>query len=292
MKKYSEKTPDWEDPRMKIIGLGESSIRKSYYPELQQRLHELEQTNAELLDAIEEIRQKEEELRQNYDELNYIQSALDLARKRLNFLNSLTFQDIQNSLFSLRGFLTLAKDTTSEEQVLSYLNQTLSPVQKIERVLRVAKQYQNLGIHPPKWQSVNEAYIFAVSHLDMSGYERNISLDNLEIFADALLEDAFFCMLENIKQHSKHATKYWFYYETKDNGVSLILEDNGTGIENDRKETIFERNSGVKEGVGLFLVREIFSITKISVCEKGKPGKGARFIINIPKEACHFNESM
>ncbi|NLL09292.1 MAG: hypothetical protein GX268_00050 [Methanomicrobiales archaeon] len=183
-------------------------------------------------------------------------------------------------------------DTTSEEQVLSYLNQTLSPVQKIERVLRVAKQYQNLGIHPPKWQSVNEAYIFAVSHLDMSGYERNISLDNLEIFADALLEDAFFCMLENIKQHSKHATKYWFYYETKDNGVSLILEDNGTGIENDRKETIFERNSGVKEGVGLFLVREIFSITRISVSEMGKPGKGARFIINIPKEACRFNENM
>lgn len=292
MKKYSEKTPDWEDQRMKIIGLGESSIRKSYYPELQQRLHELEQTNAELLDAIEEIRQKEEELRQNYDELNYIQSALDLARKRLNFLNSLTFQDIQNSLFSLRGFLTLAKDTTSEEQVLSYLNQTISPVQKIERVLRVAKQYQNLGIHPPKWQSVNEAYIFAVSHLDMSGYERNIALDNLEIFADALLEDAFFCMLENIKQHSKYATKYWFYYETKDNGVSLILEDNGTGIENDRKETIFERNSGVKEGVGLFLVREIFSITRISVCEKGKPGKGARFIIKVPKEACRFNENM
>ena len=292
MKKYSEKTPDWEDQRMKIIGLGESSIRKSYYPELQQRLHELEQTNAELLDAIEEIRQKEEELRQNYDELNYIQSALDLARKRLNFLNSLTFQDIQNSLFSLRGFLTLAKDTTSEEQVLSYLNQTISPVQKIERVLRVAKQYQNLGIHPPKWQSVNEAYIFAVSHLDMSGYERNIALDNLEIFADALLEDAFFCMLENIKQHSKYATKYWFYYETKENGVSLILEDNGTGIENDRKETIFERNSGVKEGVGLFLVREIFSITRISVCEKGKPGKGARFIIKVPKEACRFNENM
>ena len=83
MKKYSEKTPDWEDQRKKIIGLGESSIRKSYYPELQQRLHELEQTNAELLDAIEEIRQKEEELRQNYDELNNIQSALDLAKKEI-----------------------------------------------------------------------------------------------------------------------------------------------------------------------------------------------------------------
>ena len=104
MKKYSEKTPDWEDPRMKIIGLGESSIRKSYYPELQQRLHELEQTNAELLDAIEEIRQKEEELRQNYDELNYIQSALDLARKRLNLLNSSLSRIFKTHFFLYAGF--------------------------------------------------------------------------------------------------------------------------------------------------------------------------------------------
>ena len=85
---------------MKIIGLGESSIRKSYYPELQQRLHELEQTNADLLDAIEEIQQKEEELRENYDELRNIQSALDLARKKLNLLNSLTFQGYAKRLVS------------------------------------------------------------------------------------------------------------------------------------------------------------------------------------------------
>lgn len=291
MKKHSEKNPDWEDQRMKIIGLGESSIRKSYYPELQERLHELEQTNAELLDAIEEIKQKEEELRQNYDELRDIQSAFELARKKLNLLNSLTFQDVQNTLFSLRGYLTLAKETSSEEQVQMYLDQTLSPVQKIERVLLMAKHYQNMGIHPPKWQSVNEAYIFAVSHLDMSGYERDISLDGLEIFADPLLEDAFFYMLENIKHHSLHATKYWFYYETQGSEVSLILEDNGAGIKNSQKKMIFERNSGLMDSIGLFLVREILSITKITICESGKPGKGARFVITIPQGIYRINEN-
>ncbi len=33
---------DWEDKRDQIIGLGEHSLKKSYYPELQQRLRELE----------------------------------------------------------------------------------------------------------------------------------------------------------------------------------------------------------------------------------------------------------
>ncbi len=42
-------TDDWDSLRDKIIGLGESSIQKSYYPELQKRLGELERFRA-LLD--------------------------------------------------------------------------------------------------------------------------------------------------------------------------------------------------------------------------------------------------
>ncbi|HOJ95357.1 MAG TPA: hypothetical protein PK024_00745 [Methanospirillum sp.] len=248
MKEHSEENPDWDDQRMKIIGLGESSIRKSYYPELQQRLHELEKSNADLLDAIEEIQQKEEELRHNYEELRTIQSALDLARKKLNLLNSLTFQDIQNALFSLNGYLTLTKEAITQEPLQTYLEKSLSQMQKIERVLHIAKQYQNLGFHPPKWQNVMETYVFAVSHLDMSEYERSIFLEGLEVFADPLLEDAFFYLLENIKIHSGHATAYWFFYESSDNEVFLILEDNGKGIAWDQKNKIFERRTGITGG--------------------------------------------
>lgn len=42
MPKRSSTENDWDSLRQSIIGLGELSARKSYYPELQQRLHELE----------------------------------------------------------------------------------------------------------------------------------------------------------------------------------------------------------------------------------------------------------
>ncbi len=42
MRKPSEPDESWDTLRDKIIGLGEGSVRKSYYPELQQRLAELE----------------------------------------------------------------------------------------------------------------------------------------------------------------------------------------------------------------------------------------------------------
>jgi PAS domain S-box-containing protein len=48
--------------RESIIGLGERSIRKSYYPELQQRINELERANAELSNGIAEREKSERDL--------------------------------------------------------------------------------------------------------------------------------------------------------------------------------------------------------------------------------------
>ncbi|MCE5215086.1 MAG: PAS domain S-box protein [Methanobacterium sp.] len=51
---HSNHDDNWESIREKIIGLGEQSIRKSYYPELQDRLSELERFRA-LLDETNDI---------------------------------------------------------------------------------------------------------------------------------------------------------------------------------------------------------------------------------------------
>lgn len=46
---------DWDSLRKKVIGLGEESIRKSYYPELQQRLKELQESEAKFRDIFDRI---------------------------------------------------------------------------------------------------------------------------------------------------------------------------------------------------------------------------------------------
>ncbi len=46
MNEPSDRKRDWKSLREKVIGLGEESIRKSYYPELQQRLSELQESEA------------------------------------------------------------------------------------------------------------------------------------------------------------------------------------------------------------------------------------------------------
>ena len=44
MKKPSDPPDDWDNMRDKIIGLGERSLRKSYYPELQRQLEAVQQS--------------------------------------------------------------------------------------------------------------------------------------------------------------------------------------------------------------------------------------------------------
>lgn len=54
MKKPSDASNEWESLREKIIGLGERSVRKSYYPELEKRLAELERFRT-LLDQSNDL---------------------------------------------------------------------------------------------------------------------------------------------------------------------------------------------------------------------------------------------
>jgi signal transduction histidine kinase len=63
----------------------------------------------------------------------------------------------------------------------------------------------------------------------------------------------------------------------KSHGDLLIrIDDDGIGIPARDKEIIFERGYGKNTGLGLFLSREILSITNISIKEAGEFQHGAR----------------
>ena len=70
--------------------------------------------------------------------------------------------------------------------------------------------------------------------------------------------------------------------------VRIVWEDNGVGVPHEHKNQIFERGFGSHTGLGLFLVREILSITGITIRETGIPGEGARFEIVAPENGVRF----
>lgn len=249
---------------------------------------DLVRKNEELQAAYEEMAAIEEELRSNYKELGKTQQTLTQARRKLTLLNTLTFQEIQNDVFSLNGLLDLARDAGCSGEGEGYLKKGQGALSSIENSLRFAKNYQQLGINEPKWQDINSVFLYAISHMDFSGISRIVELDGLEIYADPLLENVFYEMMKNVIQHGSGADRVSLTYRREGEGITVRVEDNGPGIPSEDKERIFEQQDSNKQGLGLFLAREILSITGISIKETGEIGKGSRFEIFVPEGMYRF----
>jgi len=72
----------------------------------------------------------------------------------------------------------------------------------------------------------------------------------------------------------------------------VIIGDNGVGIPAEMKLEIFEPGMMRNRGLGLFLAKEILSITGLTIEETGVPGKGARFVIHVPLECFRMHQAI
>ena len=72
-------------------------------------------------------------------------------------------------------------------------------------------------------------------------------------------------------------------YEKRETDLVLMYRDDGTGVTATDKDRIFEKGFGKNTGLGLFLTREILSITGLSIQECGVFGDGVLFMILVPE---------
>jgi len=214
--------------------------------------------------------------------------ALEQAKKKLNLLNHVTFNDIRNHIFTLAAYNHLVKKKVTDTSVSSILDKQEEVLRKISHTLLFSQTYQDLGLKPPQWQNVNHIFLLAISHLDFLKIRHTVMVDGLEIFADPKLEQVFQILADNTLSHGKQATQVTIRYEERPESIILIFEDDGAGIPEDVKEKIFTQDFQERKGAGLFLAREILEIAGITIQETGTPGKSARFEMTVPRGAFRF----
>jgi PAS domain S-box-containing protein len=218
------------------------------------------------------------------------EDAIELANKKLNLMNNITRHDILNTLTGLLGCVDMARATTLEEERRLLLSEIKELARVIERQINFTRQYQEVGVHLPLWQNVGEVISGILVNFGNSGIRFEIALEKTEIYADPLLEKVFYNLVDNAIRYGKTITGISFYFLISDKGLSLICEDDGIGIPSESKQNIFDRGVGQNTGMGLFLSREILSITRIEIQENGVPGRGARFEMLIPRGAFRFTQ--
>ncbi len=224
------------------------------------------------------------EIFHDISDIKMAQDALQLANKKLNLLAEITRHDIRNKLTVMGGYLDLLKERPSESQHSMYVRKMKDTVSIIGENIEFTRLYQNLGIVAPAWQNVHEVFFNACTHVDIKKIRIQSDTEGYEIYADPLLERVFYNLVENAILHGHRVSLVRIAAHESETGLILSLEDDGIGIPVPDKERVFTKGFGKNTGLGLFLVKEILSITNISIQETGEYQHGARFEMHVPKE--------
>jgi len=255
-----------EDLKTKNLELAQMDLEKTA------TLEKLTKVQNELAIRNQELTIREESLKRSA-------ATLKRANRQLNLLSSITRHDILNQITALNGYLTLIRDESPSREIGGYLDKLESVAGTIETEVAFTRVYQDLGSQEPQWLEVNSLIPHIIPpgiHITKSDIERK------RIYADSIAGKVFENLLDNSIRHGGNVTRVSITSRIEPGYLIITWEDNGVGILENEKELIFQRGYGKNTGLGLFLVREILSITGISIRETGTQGKGARFEIVVP----------
>ena len=210
--------------------------------------------------------------------------ALQLALKKLNMLSSITRHDILNQLMGLRAYFDFFKEKITDPELLGFIGKEETALGTISRQIEFTRYYENIGVNAPQWQDFSASIRTSASQLHTDGIALTITFSGVEVFADPLIGNVFYNLMENSLRHGGTITRISFSFDRINGDAVLTYRDDGIGIPREDKEYIFRKGFGKHTGLGLFLTREILSITGITIRENGEPGKGVRFEILIPHD--------
>jgi PAS domain S-box-containing protein len=212
------------------------------------------------------------------------EDAVLKANKKLTILSSITRHDILNKLTVLQAYIDLTKEKVTDPTLNMYIRAQEKATQAIAQQIDFTKTYQDLGVSQPEWQEIDQVIRRSKEQIDLKGIQLEIGLNGASIYADPLIEKVFYNLIDNSIRYGEKITRISLSSKQATDGFTLIYEDDGIGIPDKDKKRIFERGVGKNTGLGLFLVREILSITGMTIDETGTFGKGARFEIHVPAQ--------
>jgi len=215
-----------------------------------------------------------------------ILSATELCSMLLDKLNEKTNHNLSNNI---KDLLSIIKD-----QILEGVN-LISNIQKLTQIEEENIKIELINVNPILDQLIKDIkYYFPKLRIDI----KIISPDSTtSVIANNLLKDAFENILNNAVRHNQNQIieiiiRISKIKVRKINFVKFEFIDNGRGIENSRRKTIFSREYTATNfvgglGLGLSLTAKIIESYqgKIWIESRiiGDYSKGSNFVVLIPE---------
>jgi PAS domain S-box-containing protein len=209
--------------------------------------------------------------------------ALRIANQKIQLMNIVAWNDIQNKVTELRSSVELSREPETEEKRKKRIDAEDAILNVIHRQLQYTREYRELGIHPPQWVNLPQILRVIVSSKGIGPVKFMMGIGDLELYCDPVIEKVFSHLIDNTQQHGKKATEIHITCSETADGLRIIYEDDGVGIPTEKKKGLFMQGSGTPAGLSLFFVHDILEISDMTIRETGEPGKGARFEIYVPR---------
>jgi hypothetical protein len=209
------------------------------------------------------------------------ENALKIANDKLNLLSNISTDYLQQDVARINEIVAQAKKVKDPLSRVYFLK-IGEMISTISRRINLSLSYRNLGTTAPVWQNIQEQLV----SIDLSAIKGGISVrfwaERLECYADPLIRDVLRHIVENSFQYAGRFDQFLVSYIEHEDGLVLYFEDNGLGIPAVKKHQIFEYDSGIHAGIGLFICRQIVEVSGMTIVETGEEGRGVRFEIHIP----------
>ena len=215
------------------------------------------------------------------------ESEIALMNEKLRIVGGLTRHDVRNKLSVIVGNTYLARKARGgKDEILHHLQGIDEAVQQITAMLDFAKTYEIIGSERLTYFDLEKALKEATSAFPHLKTVKVISdCHGLSVRADSLFVELFRNLVDNSLKYGEKLTKIRVYCEEDSDQLMLMYEDDGVGISHEDKLRIFSEGftTGKGSGHGLYLIRKLTEIYGWTIQETGETGKGARFVITIPK---------
>ena len=217
-----------------------------------------------------------------------IRSAKDRAMLYLDLMG----HDLRNQLQVIQNTAELLWSATDELVKDSFYYIIRDSVQRCSRMIDEAKITEQLLEVPLSPRSLNEALMGCIEALTTrisdEIFRINLEIPDARVNADEYLELLLSNILMNAIEHNPYDEKQvWIDLKSSDDGFIISIADNGPGISDSRKLTIFDASRRFG-GLGLHQSYQIVEKYggKIEIRDRveGKSDQGALFWIWMPKQ--------
>ncbi|WP_256301547.1 PAS domain-containing sensor histidine kinase [Haloarchaeobius salinus] len=214
--------------------------------------------------------------------------------QELELLNRIVRHDIRNDMAVVLGWAEMLDDHVYDEG-REYLQKILASGEHVVELTEVAREYvetvvsdEALTVEPVPLCSVLETEL---SLREESFPEAEFVLENsppdVEVAANSMLSSVFRNLLNNAVQHNDAETPHIeVSFAVRDDEVEVRIADNGPGIPDDHKDTVFgkgERGLGSPgTGIGLYLVDTLVTEYGGEIWVEDNEPSGAVFVVQLP----------